>query len=515
MRHNLLTYKGVSDLRKIEEDHEVIPFIFQETLNRLQDDPQMCLDITALIYYIRVHPSDRYPAYMNLRAITEETTVIVDEEVASEAIACFPLLFSESAPYIELDSPAEEVKAAEYFLWTRQPIYTYSNVATLNRIVEYADTNMIPIATFSRASGTARDDFEKFNKTAELALIDLTSVSHAIDNNKNLIYLVESFLNLFPNIRVIAQISEIDNILGYFPLYLEGQKPVQELIPGLEFDEDKAPETDHIIRIVDLEKNDIDSFFSFFKHNLIGHSYFKERLEYAVKNFIVLNKVKEQKVLSIFLYGSSGIGKTEVARLIANGLREDGYLAKINFQNYSSQDALNSLIGSPAGYIGCDHGELSDKIGKTKIGVLLCDEFDKTTRPVFLFFLELLEEGRFTDSMAREYDLDGFIIVFTSNIQTENEYKQKIPLELQTRFDLVCEFEQPSIDEKRQFLELLLEKAKNRHSEAFSKFEMTADDKLFLLGFDCSNLIALRDIKRVFNNRLVDLFEKKGVSCTE
>ena len=117
--------------------------------------------------------------------------------------------------------------------------------------------------------------------------------------------------------------------------------------------------------------------------------------------------------------------------------------------------------------------------------------------------------------MAREYDLDGFIIVFTSNIQTENEYKQKIPLELQTRFDLVCEFEQPSIDEKRQFLELLLEKAKNRHSEAFSKFEMTSDDKSFLLGFDCSNLTALRDIKRVFNNRLVDLFEKKGVRCTE
>ena len=129
--------------------------------------------------------------------------------------------------------------------------------------------------------------------------------------------------------------------------------------------------------------------------------------------------------------------------------------------------------------------------------------------------MELLEEGRFTDSMAREYDLDGFIIVFTSNIQTESDYKQKIPLELQTRFDLVCEFEQPTIDEKRQFLELLLEKAKNRHSEAFSKFEMTEDDKSFLLGFDCSNLTALRDIKRIFNNRLVDLFEKKGISFTQ
>ena len=77
---------------------------------------------------------------------------------------------------------------------------------------------------------------------------------------------------------------------------------------------------------------------------------------------------REQKVLSIFLYGESGIGKTEVARLIANGLQDKCYLAKINFQNYSSQDALNSLIGSPAGcYVGCEHGELSDKNVKNGI----------------------------------------------------------------------------------------------------------------------------------------------------
>ena len=85
MKHTLYTYRGLSDLRRIEEVHKIVPFIFQETLNSLQDNPQMCLDITALIYFIRVHPS----AYMNLRAITEETTVIVDEEVASEAILLF------------------------------------------------------------------------------------------------------------------------------------------------------------------------------------------------------------------------------------------------------------------------------------------------------------------------------------------------------------------------------------------------------------------------------------------
>jgi ATPases with chaperone activity, ATP-binding subunit len=165
-----------------------------------------------------------------------------------------------------------------------------------------------------------------------------------------------------------------------------------------------------IVKLTTLSKSETDEFIRKFNHNLIGHSHFKEKFKYYLKNFIELNKAKEQKVLSLFLLGASGIGKTEVARLLANGLQQDSYLAKINFQNYSSQDALNSLIGSPAGYIGCEHGELSDKVKKSNVGVILCDEFEKTTRPVFSFFLELLEEGKFTDSMAREYGLDGYVI---------------------------------------------------------------------------------------------------------
>lgn len=223
------------------------------------------------------------------------------------------------------------------------------------------------------------------------------------------------------------------------------------------------------------------------------------------------DKVLELLPLSIFLYGESGIGKTEVARLIANGLQDKCYLAKINFQNYSSQDALNSLIGSPAGYVGCEHGELSDKIKKSKVGVLLCDEFEKTTRPVFSYFLELLEEGKFTDSMTREYDLDGYIIIFTSNLPNETEYKKVIPPELQTRFDLVCEFEEPTAVEKKDFLDLLLEKAKSKYSEQFARITMTEDEKQKLYSFDYSSISALRDIKRVFNNRLMDYFAEKDV----
>ena len=313
------------------------------------------------------------------------------------------------------------------------------------------------------------------------------------------------------NVKVIAQTTQVDTLLRYFPLFFDGQEPFCKLLPDLAGLGEEIPEESILAKVTDLNGSSFDTFIDMFNHNLIGHSYFKERLRYTLKNFISLNKAKEQKVLSIFLFGASGIGKTEVARLIASGLQNDCYLAKINFQNYSSQDALNSLIGSPAGYVGCNHGELSEKIQKSKVGVLLCDEFEKTTRPVFSFFLELLEEGRFTDSMAREYDMDGYVIIFTSNLLSEVEYKKAIPPELQTRFDLVCEFEEPTMAEKTAFLDLLLEMAKTKYSEQFAESEMTEDEKKQLYAFDYSSLSALRDIKRVFNNRLMDYFTEKGV----
>ena len=445
--------------------------------------------------------------------MAEDTVVIAEAAIAESAMELLPLLFSDYKCYFEEDgeenSSSEETH--EFKPYPRQKIYKYNNAQDLDTIIRYAETNDIPIATFSRASGELRKEFEQFNKASQLAILDLTSVSYAIEDNKALIYALEQFLSILPNIKVIAQTSQIDVLLKYFPLFLDGQEPVCKLLPDLSGLGEKEPEEIKLTKITNLNGGAFDAFINAFNHNLIGHNYFKERLRYALKNFIALNKAKEQTVLSIFLFGASGIGKTEVARLIANGLQNDCYLAKINFQNYSSQDALNSLIGSPAGYVGCNHGELSEKIQKSKVGVLLCDEFEKTTRPVFSFFLELLEEGRFTDSMAREYDMDGYVIIFTSNLLSEAEYKKAIPPELQTRFDLVCEFEEPTTAEKKAFLDLLLEMAKTKYSKQFAEIEMTEDEKKKLYAFDYSSLSALRDIKRVFNNRLMDFFTEKGV----
>lgn len=513
MDYTLFTYRNLEELRKIQAERDVFVFIFGETKDMLDSCSDVCIDISALVYFLLTNKSSIEPTYLNFANIAEDTVVIVEASIANSAIELLPLLFSDYKCYFENNNEENysSEEAHEFKPYTRQKIYKYNNPQDLDMIIRYAETNDIPIATFSRANGELREEFEQFNNSFKLAILDLTSVSYAIEDNKALIYALEQFLSIMPNIRVIAQTAQIDLLLKYFPLFLNGQEPICKLLPALSNLGEKDPEEEKLTKVTDLSGGAFDTFINTFNHNLIGHNYFKDRLRYTLKNFIFLNKATEQKVLSIFLFGASGIGKTEVARLIASGLQNDCYLAKINFQNYSSQDALNSLIGSPAGYVGCNHGELSEKIQKSKVGVLLCDEFEKTTRPVFSFFLELLEEGHFTDSMTREYDMDGYVIIFTSNLLSEAEYKKVIPPELQTRFDLVCELEEPTKAEKTAFLDLLLEKAKTKYSEQFAEIEMTEDEKKQLYAFDYSSLSALRDIKRVFNNRLMDYFTEKGV----
>lgn len=111
------------------------------------------------------------------------------------------------------------------------------------------------------------------------------------------------------------------------------------------------------------------------------------------------------------------------------------------------------MIGAPLGYIGSEEGgELINKIRESKSKVILIDEFEKASSSVFHFFYELLDDGKFTDRHGVEHHLDGYIIVFTSNMSKER-FIDLIPDPLKSRFDMVYRFMELSFDEKRQFID--------------------------------------------------------------
>ena len=184
----------------------------------------------------------------------------------------------------------------------------------------------------------------------------------------------------------------------------------------------------------------------------MGNSKFKKRLEEELRKYRVFNKLGYQPIFSVLICGNSGIGKTEVARILTRALSPNEPFIKINFGNYSDQNALSSLIGSPRGYIGSSKGELSEKLMNSRSKVILIDEFEKCDKQVQNFFLQLLEDGMFTDSLGRDYNLDKYIIVFTANLSSD-KITTKISPELLSRFNLKYSFSLLSGEEKSQYID--------------------------------------------------------------
>lgn len=276
--------------------------------------------------------------------------------------------------------------------------------------------------------------------------------------------------------------------------------PRKKKEPKIEDKENKLATKRHK-KIIDLTDNELSNFFIEFCSKLYGHSKFKDDFEEQIRTFRVFNKLGEHKILSLFLMGESGVGKTEVARAIFKCLKGDKKLAKINFGNYSNEFSLSSLIGSARGYIGSDDGEIFMKVRDTDIGVLLIDEFEKSNASLFNYFLEVLESGKMTSSLGEEIDINGFIIVFTSNISKE-DFEKRISPELRSRFDYKCMFTLLSDAEKRKYIEFRAESLRKKASFQF-KFEFDDNLRMFLLQqINVSSYNNMRDInkqiKRVF-----------------
>lgn len=248
-------------------------------------------------------------------------------------------------------------------------------------------------------------------------------------------------------------------------------------------------------KIIDLDNQSLDNFFERFEASLYGHSKFKDDFKELVNNFIIFNKLGEHKVLSLFLMGDSGVGKTEVARAIHKSLNGKKKIAKVNFGNYSSQDALNSLIGSPRGFIGSEDGEIFMQVEGSDTGIILIDEFEKSNTTLFNYFLDVLESGKMVSSQAKEIDLNGFIIIFTSNISKEN-FKTAISPELRSRFDYKCYFSVLKDIDKLKYVEFRVNSIVDKFNKSIANI-LDNDFKWHMLyEINVSKYKNMRDINK-------------------
>ena len=109
--------------------------------------------------------------------------------------------------------------------------------------------------------------------------------------------------------------------------------------------------------------------------------------------------------------------------------------------------------------------------------------------------------------MTREYDLDGYVIVFTSNIPTADKFYKAIPPELQSRIDLVCEFKPLTLEEKQQYVQFQLDRYMSRLADEFARHEVTPEVKKRLADVPFKSTDNLRDIKRMIEQNVIEFLE--------
>ena len=334
--------------------------------------------------------------------------------------------------------------------------------------------------------------------------VDISNIYKTNTENYNMI--IENIMYriyLTNNVRIILNENSKNRFKQDFATSFDEFKSIQTIYKG-----EKIINYD----FTNIDDDGIQKIVDSLKNNLIGHNAFKKEFLRKLKNFPILYKLGEMKIFSLLICGNPGVGKTELARILHKTIFEDSKMIKINLGNYKTQGALNSLIGSPIGFFGSERGgELSNKIRNSDSKVILIDEFEKADTDIFIFFYELLEDGRFTDLTGNEYDLTGYIIIFTTNLTKEN-FKDILPLPLISRFTLKSFFENPNYEEKLEFIEKRITKLLGLYKAEKLQPQITAREIKNNLDYEQIDKISdFRIINRMIISALIDSIDEAKI----
>ncbi len=231
---------------------------------------------------------------------------------------------------------------------------------------------------------------------------------------------------------------------------------------------------------------------------------------------------------SFLFLGPTGVGKTELARALAEFLFDDERaLVRIDMSEYQERHTVSRLIGAPPGYVGYDEGgQLTEVVRRRPYSVLLLDEVEKAHGDVFNVLLQLLDEGRLTDGQGRTVDFRNTVVIMTSNLGSaaimdtdlsEELMSQRVMSEVRAHFrpeflnrvDDIVIFHRLSQDHLRQIVDIQVHGLERRLSERKITVELSDKAREFLAerGFDPA--YGARPLKRLIQKEISDVLARK------
>ena len=218
----------------------------------------------------------------------------------------------------------------------------------------------------------------------------------------------------------------------------------------------------------------------------------------------------KRPIASFIFMGTTGVGKTELAKALAEYLfNDEQMMTRIDMSEYQEKHTVSRLIGAPPGYVGYDEGgQLTEAVRRKPYSVVLFDEIEKAHPDVFNILLQVLDDGRLTDNKGRTADFKNTIIIMTSNA-TREQLRQVMRPEFLNRIDEIITFQQLSKDEVAQVVRLQLDRVKKMLEPQGFKLEVTDHAVRWLADMGYDPDMGARPVKRAIQHYVLNDLSRK------
>lgn len=280
-----------------------------------------------------------------------------------------------------------------------------------------------------------------------------------------------------------------------------------------------------VSKLVSSEKDKLLHLFDRLKTRVIGQDNALKLVSEAIIRARSGIKDPNKPIGSFIFLGPTGVGKTEVAKSLAYELFDDErHMIRIDCSEYMESFNVSRLVGAPPGYVGYDEGgELTEAVRRNPYSIVLFDEIEKAHKDVFNILLQILDDGRLTDSQGRLVDFKNTIIIMTSNLGSEyildnednanelvmNELKNTFRPELINRIDEIIVFNSLKQDVIGEIVDKVIKELNERLQQNYIRVEITNTVREKIIEEAYDPRYGARPIKRYITKNIENLIAHK------